>query len=212
MPQNLFHMQTSRSAAEGKQEEAKQMSLDAAAVLMLAPCQSISSDTAWQLVRPLLRLHLWLVPAHIPLRSVQPAALMQQPAGSPLAGATPEANWKADLGAAYACNVATVSAQMQLQSATCPELMACQDVGMLMYISVALCMQPALAQAALTAVKHALRTMDPETELDSLPYSQAAMLLEQTVGLLTLVHRYAQQMFLPCRSMHCECVSQGCHD
>jgi hypothetical protein len=106
------------------------MSADAGAMLAsINVYLSFSGDTAWQLVRPLLRLLLWLVPEHIPLQGMQPPALMQQPAVSPVLGAIPGASWQAELGAAYARDVATVSVenvQCRLQqSTTCLELMVC---------------------------------------------------------------------------------------
>jgi hypothetical protein len=88
------------------------MSADAAAMVKsITTCPSLSEDTVWQLERPLLRLLLWLVPAHIPVRGVPPPALMQQPSGSRVVGAVPGVNWQAELGAVYARDVATVSVE-----------------------------------------------------------------------------------------------------
>jgi hypothetical protein len=112
--------QTSRSAAQAKQEEAKQMSANAAAMLVTINRRA-SADTVWQLTRPLLRLLLWLIPAHIPLRGVHPPALMQQPAELSLAGATPGASWQAELGPAYVADVATVSVQIDSPECSCSQ-------------------------------------------------------------------------------------------
>jgi hypothetical protein len=127
-------------------------------LLSITACESFSGGTAWQLIRPLLRLLLWLVPAHIPLQGVCRPALMQQPAGSPLVRAIPGANWQAELGAAYARDVATVGEEnlqrrrQLLQSTICPDLMADHA---LMCTSMALCTQSLLAQAVFAAVEHA---------------------------------------------------------
>jgi hypothetical protein len=67
--------------------------------------------------------------------------------------------------------------------------MACQHSKAFTCIFVTLCMQSLLAQAVLEAVERARNMSDPY-DLDSLPYNQAAALMEQTVSLLTLLHRY----------------------
>jgi hypothetical protein len=83
------------------------MTDDAGAMLVrLSTCQPLPGNSLWQLMRPLLRLLLWLIPAHVPVLGVHPPPTLQQP---PLAGAKPKAGWQAQLGAAYTRNVASVS-------------------------------------------------------------------------------------------------------
>jgi hypothetical protein len=56
--------------------------------------------------------------------------------------------------------------------------------------------QSPLAQAVLAAVECAVSRVASIGDLELLPYSQASLMLEQSITLLTLVHRYAQEDLL----------------
>jgi hypothetical protein len=109
--------QISFQAAQKKQEEAKHLVADAAALLETLCSTKPSLEATECVLRPVLRLLLWLIPEHIPMpvptqAASQPeSAALQQRAGSGRQDKSEraEAAWKEELEVAFVQDVATVS-------------------------------------------------------------------------------------------------------
>jgi hypothetical protein len=112
-------LQTSTPAAQKRQEEARQLSAGAATVLeAVCSARHVSEDTTWQLLRPIFRLLLWLIPEHVPMSGVTPATLLPgsvSPEHRPAAAqqgrsnnSATQADWRQGFEIAYARDVATV--------------------------------------------------------------------------------------------------------
>jgi hypothetical protein len=117
-----IYLQATLSEANMLRQEAKQLSAGAATILeLLRHWDSLPPDMSWLLVRPIVRLLLWLLPEHLPSVS-EPgrAAELRPPAMSATAtdqcklshGAASGGSWKHSFGAAFTADVATVSAAM----------------------------------------------------------------------------------------------------
>jgi hypothetical protein len=121
--------QETLAQAKRWQEQAKQLAGDCATVLeSLCTFDSISADKAWLVLRPVLRVLLWLVPEHVPLHtslledpaaaarlSSQRSTKAEKRGGQAKAGTVAPADWKASFPTSFVQDVATVGGQGQVQ-------------------------------------------------------------------------------------------------
>jgi hypothetical protein len=117
---STVHVTSQGSAAEAKKsiDKAKYLSIEATSLLRpFLKTQGMSEETRWRLLRPVMRLLLWLIPEHLPTPwTVSAAAVTVQPAGQGTAAgrqntAATEADegWRQVTAITFACEVTTVS-------------------------------------------------------------------------------------------------------
>jgi hypothetical protein len=116
------------SASEAKKsiEKAKQLSADAGSFLIaLTRFEDMDEEIQWPLLRPVMRLLLWLIPEHLPVPVTVKALTVQPPGQGTAAGGRgrqntsllkqPDGGWREEATTTFAREVATVSL-LQLQA------------------------------------------------------------------------------------------------
>jgi hypothetical protein len=109
--------QATRAGALVHQEQARQLSADASTLLQsLGNTQDITAGSAWPLLRPLLRLLLWLLPEHVPLPLTDAAMSQSQPSETgqsrhSTAAPTAVGQWRQEVASSYVQAVVTVGDQ-----------------------------------------------------------------------------------------------------
>jgi hypothetical protein len=123
----LLSLQESRAQATRLLDQARQWFghiAGIAEILGSQQCQRLPADMSWLVLRPVLRLLLWLVPEHAPEPS-QASAAAQPQSDSPgsstqrhgkhnRASASMSEDWRSSLVLGYIRDVATVGDSMQL--------------------------------------------------------------------------------------------------
>jgi hypothetical protein len=119
----FVHLQGSAAEANASIEKAKQLSMDITSVLYsFTNTQAVFADIRWHLLRPVMRLLLWLVPEHLPTPvTVSASTVTVQP---PVRGTAADEQstaptqcdegWREEAAITFAREVATVSL-LQLQ-------------------------------------------------------------------------------------------------
>jgi hypothetical protein len=123
----LLSLQTSRAQATRLLDQARQWFgyvAGIAEILGSQQCQWLPADMSWLVLRPVLRLLLWLVPEHAPEPSKAPAAAQAQSnlSGSATQGhgkhnkasACLSEDWRSSLVLAYIRDIVTVGDHVQL--------------------------------------------------------------------------------------------------
>jgi hypothetical protein len=105
----LLYLQSTLAGANKLLEQSKQLSADAGTLaLSLRNVNALPDETIWVLLRPVLRLCLWLLPEHI--HASAPQAVQQ--AASFAEGSsrdTTSVDWRQDFALSFVRSVATVS-------------------------------------------------------------------------------------------------------
>jgi hypothetical protein len=107
---DVGNLQNTLAGANKLLEQSKHLSADAATLGMsINNIKALPEDTIWVLLRPVLRLCLWLLPEHV--HASAPQAVQQ--GGSPTAegssGGTISVDWRPKFAVLFVTSVATVS-------------------------------------------------------------------------------------------------------
>jgi hypothetical protein len=121
----MYLLQATPQEAAARKEQAKQLAGDVASLLESYCVCHFEDESGWELLRPLLRLLLWLLPEHLPLSepAAQTLATEQQNEAAAQSGrhtggrhsqpkpAAVDCGWRDVLGRSFVLEVATVSQQ-----------------------------------------------------------------------------------------------------
>jgi hypothetical protein len=145
-----------------------------AEILGSQQCQSLPADMSWLVLRPVLRLLLWLVPEHAPAPSNTPAAAQTESVHTDSANqghvehstaSTPiSEDWRCSLVLAYIRDIATVSGRKQLVCHACQH-QAWLLCGRLQLNCLCVLLQPVHLKALLMSPERRMAGFDPSAPL-----------------------------------------------